>query len=102
MFKNPFKKTLPPCTVNMEVLMIEHEADRFDVALGITPDCLQQLIEATKRAIDASDDPAEQAVYVSKVAKHPNELFLMGFMLGCWREQQNNPMARLFGSLSGL
>lgn len=92
---NPFrrKRTYQPSEHSMRVLVIDDSAEELSAKLGMTPERYAELRDAiiavlNKAEKEKSLDIAEAAATISKSCRHPNELALTCYLLGCFVEKQ--------------
>jgi len=82
--KNIFKRKVELISTNdLKMVIIETETENYHKTLGITDERMDELMEVVREVVGRGDmGQAECMVECSKIAKHPNELGVMCFILG--------------------
>lgn len=92
---NPFKRkrTYQPSEHSMRVLVIDDSAEEISAKLGMTPERYVELCDAITVVLANAEkekrlDIAEAVATISESCRHPNELALTCYLLGCYVEKQ--------------
>lgn len=71
-----------PTPISLKVIEINEKTDALNKALGVTEERTAELIKKMLNLFSKSDNIAQLGEVLSKECKHPNELYLIGVMVG--------------------
>lgn len=71
-----------PNPISLKVVEINEKTDSLNNALGVTEERTAELIEKMLNLFAKSDNIAQLGEILSKECKHPNELYMLGVMVG--------------------
>jgi hypothetical protein len=97
--KNLFKKrSYPESSATLEVLVITPKAKKLSDVLGISDKRNDEMLHIILKEYNKEPDLSEVLATLSKIAKHPNELAYMCYLLGGF-VQRKKQEAELITSL---
>jgi len=86
--------------LSMVVQYINPKTTKVHEGLGITEERLAEIGSFVRKHFYSSNDLVEVGRLISIECKHTNELFMSYLILGRYINDNNSPIAALFGSLN--